>query len=458
MSETLDVKTAQSLAVAYLPVAQLVRYGRNARTHSPVQIEQISRSIQEFGFTNPILLDESVQIIAGHGRLAAAESLGMAEVPTITLRGLTPTQCRALVLADNQLALNAGWDMDLLKLEITDLQIEGFDVTLLGFGDSLTDILDPAVQPGKDPDEVPPVPETPHSKLGDVWVCGSHKVMCGDSLKSTAWSRLMGFELADLCVTDPPYNVAYTSKLAGSIKNDDMSDGKFREFLTGAFTRLYEVMKPGASIYVYHSDTEGYNFRGAFKEAGFHMSGCLIWKKNSLVLGRSPYQWIHEPCLFGFKKGAAHRFFGGRKQVTVTEFGDPFVQREDGTWAVEVAGQTLIVTGDVKVEALEQSVIYCDKPKRSGEHPTMKPTQLLVKNIRNSGRLNDIIVDAFGGSGSTMIAADMIGLCARTMELDEKYVDVMAQRYFEWTGRIPVHAETGAEFPVNKEKARLAKK
>jgi len=432
-------------------IDKLINYARNSRKHSDAQVDMIAASMKEWGWTSPCLVDESGLIICGHGRVMAAKKLGFAQVPVMVAVGWSEAQKRAYVIADNQLSAASSWDDEMLKVELSDLKLEGFDLDLLGFGDQLTDLLDPdLVNPEKDPDEVPDVPVEPYSKMGDVWVMGPHRAMCGDSLSQSDWDKLMQGEMADLCVTDPPYGVKYESKLAGSIKNDDLSGAEFRDFLRTAFTCLFNVMKPGASIYVYHADTEGYNFRGAFIESGFHLSGCLIWKKNALVLGRSPYQWIHEPALFGFKKGKAHRFFGGRKQTTVTEFGEPFVRRDDGTWAIDVGGQTLIVSGDVLVEGVENSVIYADKPKRSAEHPTMKPTNLLIKNLKNSGRRNDIVVDAFGGSGSTMIAADMMGMCGRMMELDEKYVDVQCQRYYEWTGRVPVHAETGEPFPVKK--------
>lgn len=450
----------------FRPVDSLMNYARNARTHSPEQVAQIIASINEWGWTNAVLADDE-GIVAGHGRVMAARKIyenggrirfpngapipeGM--VPVVDVTGWTPAQRRAYILADNKLALNAGWDEELLRIEITDLKESGFDLPLVGFSDDeLADLFDVEVlPPEKDPDGVPDLPPDPHSVPGDIWICGPHKIMCGDSLAPTDWDRLMGTEKADLVWTDPPYNVAYESKLAGSIKNDDMADGDFRDFLLGAYSCLFQVMKPGASIYVAHADTEGYNFRGAFLEAGFKLSGCLIWKKNALVLGRSPYQWIHEPILFGWKPGARHRFFGGRKQVTVTEFGEPFVKREDGSWAVEIGGQVLVIDGDAKVEGFEGSVVYWDKPSRSEKHPTTKPTGLILKQLRNSGRPKDIVVDAFGGSGSTMIAADQAGMCARLMELDPKFVDVQAQRYFEFTGRVPVHAETGAEFPVDR--------
>lgn len=447
---TVDLK---HMKIRLAPVKELLPYARNSRTHTEEQIKLVAASITEFGWTNPILTDGKNGLIAGHCRLAAAQRLGLVKVPVIDLSHLTEAQKRAYVISDNQIAnYGTGWDAEMLRVELEELEAADFNMGLLGFEESELDaILNPEVgevQEGND-DEAPALPEVAFSQPGDCWVMGPHRVLCGDATSIDAWDALMQGELADLCITDPPYNVAYESKLAGGIANDDMADGQFRQFLRDAFTGLYAVMKAGASIYVYHADTEGYNFRGAFLDAGFHLSGCLIWKKNSLVLGRSPYQWIHEPCLFGFKKGAAHQFFGGRKQVTVQDYGgEVFSQREDGSWVIEVGGQVLVVSGEARVEGFEPTVIYHDKPSRSAMHPTMKPVGLLLRNIRNSARKNDIVVDAFGGSGSTLIAAERAGLCARVMELDARFVDVICLRYFVLTGRAPVHAATGEAFPV----------
>lgn len=445
--------------IAIRKVAELLPYARNARTHSPAQVAQIAASISEFGWTNPVLTADG-NILAGHGRIMAANQLGIEEVSTIDLSHLTPIQRKAYILVDNKLALNAGWDEGLLKLELAELQQEGFDLALTGWSqDELDALFEPEAKEGaSDPDAVPPTPVVPHSKEGDIWVCGPHKIACGSSLEPGAWNRLMGTELADLVWTDPPYNVAYESKIAGKIKNDDMGDDQFRAFLKSAYNCLFRIMKPGAAIYVAHADTEGFNFRGAFRDAGFKLSGCLIWRKNSLVLGRSDYQWQHEPILYGWKPGGKHRWFGGRKQTTIADMGEhsPFVQQPDGRWAITVGEQVLIVEGDAKVAEAPGSVIFHDKPQRSADHPTTKPTGLIVKMLKNNGRRNDLVVDAFGGSGSTLIAAEMVGMCARLMELDPKFVDVQAQRYYEFTGRTPVHALTGEPFPVKQPMAEAA--
>jgi DNA modification methylase len=296
---------------------------------------------------------------------------------------------------------------------------------------------------------VPEPPVDPVTVLGDVWVMGPHRVACGDATAITTWDALMRGELADCVWTDPPYNVAYESKLAGKIKNDDMGDAEFLELLRGSFASLFSVIKPGASIYVAHADTEGLNFRRAFRESGFKLSGCLIWKKNALVLGRSDYQWIHEPILYGWKPGSKHRWYGGRKQVTVQDLGDssPFTQQADGSWLIRVGDQTLVVSGDAKVQGPQPtSVMHHEKPRRSAEHPTMKPVTLIERMLAFSARSGDLIVDAFGGSGSTLIAAERLGMCARVTELDPKFVDVIVKRWQDYTGRQATLESTGQTF------------
>lgn len=434
-----------------LLVDALVPYARNSRTHSEEQVAQLAASISEFGFTNPVLIDEAGQIVAGHGRVMAARRLGLREVPCLRLRGLTDAQKRAYVIADNKLALNAGWDEETLQSELRRLQSESFDLELLGFSEAeLDSIFEPTVtESDADPDAAPDVPEKAVSALGDVWVMGPHRVICGDSTDVGAWDSLMAGALADVVWTDPPYNVAYESKLAGKIKNDDMGDKEFLDLLRGAFACLFSVMKPGASIYVAHADTEGFNFRRAFKESGFKLSGCLVWKKNALVLGRSDYQWIHEPILYGWKPGSKHRWYGGRKQVTVQELGDnsPFRRQDDGSWAIHVGDHVMVVSGDAKVTGpAPSSVIYHDKPSRSSDHPTMKPVSLVERMLCNSARPGDVVVDAFGGSGSTLMAAERTGMCARLCELDPRFVDVIVRRWQDYTGRDAVLESSGKTF------------
>jgi DNA modification methylase len=277
---------------------------------------------------------------------------------------------------------------------------------------------------------------------------GPHRVICGDSTSVDVWQKVMMGESADICWMDPPYNVAYESKLAGSITNDNMGDESFRQFLVDLHTAVFTVMKPGAAIYVAHSDTEGYNFRHAFLAAGFKLSGCLVWRKDSLVLGRSDYQWQHEPILYGWRPGSRHRWYGGRKLTTIQDWGgDPVNQLPDGRWAIQVGDTVLLVSGEAHLEEVPSSVHFHEKPKRSEQHPTMKPVGLIERHLRSSARSGDIVIDACGGSGSTMLAAERMGMSSRLVELDPKFVDVIVRRWQEWTGRRAVHADTGEPFP-----------
>jgi len=396
-------------------VADLIPYASNSRTHSDAQIAQIAASIKEFGWTNPILIDGENTIIAGHGRLLAARKLGLDKVPAIVLDHLTKPQQRALVIADNQLALNAGWDMDMLKAEIEDLNLDDFDISLLGFDDKFLDgLLEPEPTEGlTDEDAVPEVPETPKTVLGDVWMLGNHRLMCGDSTSIDALQTLTHGTLVDMWLTDPPYNVAYEGKTkdALTIQNDSMGNDDFRQFLRDAYSAADAVMKPGAVFYIWHADSEGYNFRGAAYDAGWQVRQCLIWKKSVMVMGRQDYHWRHEPCLYGWKNGAAHLWASDRKQTTILEF---------------------------------------DKPSRNGEHPTMKPVELFEYQMLNNTKGADIVLDSFGGSGTTMIAAEKHGRHARVMELDPRYCDVIIKRWQDFTGKQAVHAETGEPFDASR--------
>jgi len=420
-----------------LPVSSLVPYERNARTHGADQVEQLMRSIKEFGFTNPLLVDEQNRIIAGHGRLQAALALRMESVPCVVLTGLTDAQRRALILADNKLALNAGWDAALLTAELQDLKLEGFDLTLTGFSLEDLDAMVGDLEPENDPDAAPDLPAEPVTKPGDVWVMGPHRLVCGDSTSVDNLDRLTQGALCDVCWTDPPYNVAYETK-AGKIANDDLDDKEFRDFLGAAMTAAYTQMKPGASIYVAHADTEGLNFRAAYRAAGFKLSGCLVRAKDSLVLGRSDYQWKHEPILYGWKPGSRHRWYGGRKLTTIIDLdqdSSPFKRRDDGKYEIRIGDAVMVIDGAATVQELVPSVINEPKPKRSEGHPTMKPVALIERMLRNSARPGDLVLDLFGGSGSTLIAAERLGMCARLSELDPGYCDVIVKRYEQYTGR-----------------------
>lgn len=376
-------------------IDKLVPYARNARTHSKEQILQLRSSLREFGFVNPVIVDKDLNIIAGHGRVLAAKEEGITEVPCVFVEHLTEAQKRAYIIADNRLALNAGWDTEMLSVELADLQGVDFDLSLLGFDDSELNKLLGNINDVKDDDfDVDGELSRPAiTKPGDLWLLGRHRLVCGDSTKAETYELLMDGKLANLTVTDPPYNVNYEGA-AGKIKNDNMSGEQFYKFLLDAFTLIEKSMANDASIYVFHADTEGLNFRRAFDDAGFYLSGTCIWKKQSLVLGRSPYQWQHEPILFGWKKSGKHMWFSDRKQSTVWEF---------------------------------------DKPKKNADHPTMKPVPLVAYPILNSSMTGCIVLDPFGGSGSTLIACEQTGRICCTAELDEKFCDVIVKRYIEQT-------------------------
>ena len=377
-------------------IHKLIPYVNNARTHNVQQINKLRSSLREFGFINPVIIDRDFNVIAGHGRIMAAKEEGINEVPCVFVDYLTEAQKKAYVLADNRMAMDAGWDEELLKVEIEALQAEDFDLSLTGFDESeLSGFFDTA-DDAKDDDfdvdaelEKPPV-----TKSGDLWLLGNHRLLCGDSTKAETYEMLMNGKKANLVVTDPPYNVNYQGT-AGKIKNDNLENDKFYQFLFDAFTCMEKAMADDASIYVFHADTEGLNFRKAFADAGFYLSGTCIWKKQSLVLGRSPYQWQHEPCLFGWKKNGKHQWYSDRKQTTIWEF---------------------------------------DKPKKNGDHPTMKPVPLIAYPIKNSSMSNCIVLDPFGGSGSTLIACEQTNRICHTIELDEKYCDVIIKRYIEQVG------------------------
>jgi DNA modification methylase len=406
----------QTKKIEYIAINDLIPYVNNARVHSEEQILQIASSIKEFGFNNPVLIDKGNGIIAGHGRVYAARKLGLEEIPVIRIEHLSKAQKKAFIIADNKLALNAGWDNEMLALELGELGDAGFDLELTGFTDEEIKALMPVeVTEGlTDPDAAPAVQENSVTVPGDVWIMGKHRLMCGDSTSTDHLAHLTQGNLVDMWLTDPPYNVAYEggTKDKLKIKNDEMGDEQFRQFLRDAYTAADTVMKPGAVFYIWHADSEGYNFRGAAMDAGWTVRQCLIWKKSSLVLGRQDYQWQHEPCLYGWKDGAGHLWAADRKQTTILEF---------------------------------------DKPSRNGEHPTMKPVALFEYQMLNNTKGGDLVLDSFGGSGTTLIAAEKNGRTALLMELDPRYCDVIVKRWQQFTGKIAVHAETGQPFAEVKE-------
>ncbi|MFH5881209.1 DNA modification methylase [Liberiplasma polymorphum] len=371
-------------------VTQLNEYENNPRNNEEA-IEAVANSIKAFGFKVPIVITSNHVIIAGHTRLKAAISLDLEEVPCIIADDLSDEQIKAFRLADNKTAELATWDFTKLESELFDVDM---DMLQFGFEEMESLIPDNATDDDFDIDEE--IPETPFSQTGDIYELGEHRVMCGDSTSEVDVTKLVDGKQVDMIFTDPPYNVDYEGT-AGKIKNDKMEDNNFYLFLYDAFNNMFQNIKPGGAIYVCHADTEGLNFRNAFKNAGFKLAECLIWVKNALVLGRQDYHWRHEPILYGWKEGAAHYFVDDRSQDTIWEY---------------------------------------NKPRKNEEHPTMKPLELVGKAISNSSRRHETILDLFGGSGSTMIAADQLYRQSCLMELDERFVDVIVKRYVKHTNSV----------------------
>lgn len=360
------------------------------------EYEKLKRSIEQFGYVEPVIWNQTTgHVVGGHQRMKVLMDMGMTEVDCVVV-AMDEEKEKALNIALNK--ISGDWDKDKLALLIADLQGADFDVSLTGFEPAeIDDLFKDTLKDGIKDDDFDVGAELAQptmTKLGDIWTLGRHRLICGDSTKAETYDLLMGNTKANLVITDPPYNVNYEGS-AGKIKNDNMADEAFYNFLLDAYTQMHSAMADDASIYVFHADTEGLNFRRAFADAGFYLSGCCIWKKQSLVLGRSPYQWQHEPCLYGWKKNGKHQWYTGRKETTIWEF---------------------------------------DKPKKNGDHPTMKPIPLLAYPIMNSSMSNSVVLDPFGGSGSTLIACEQTDRICYTVELDEKFCDVIVKRYIEQVG------------------------
>ena len=382
--------------IVNVKIEEVTPYANNPRNNDAA-VESVAKSIEKFGFIGAIILNKDKVIINGHTRVKACKKLGMETVPAIIVDHLTKEQEDALRIADNKTGEIAEWDEELLRAELKALEAAGFGIEDLGFDNSELEALlegDVSVSVGEtDPNAAPEVPEVAVSRPGEVYVLGDHRLVCGDSTKAEDVGRVCKEGEADMWLTDPPYNVAYEGSNGLTIQNDSMEDVKFREFLRTAFGHAEKALKPGAPFYIFHADSEGYNFRGACHDIGLRVRQCLVWKKNALVLGRQDYQWIHEPCLYGWKEGAAHGWYGDRAQTTVMEY---------------------------------------NKPKKNDVHPTMKPVEMLVYLLRNSTMRGNVVLDTFGGSGSTLIACEETGRVCRTMELDPKYCDVIRRRWAEF--------------------------
>ena len=380
------------------PIERLIEYARNPRKNDHA-VDKIASVIKEFGFRVPVVAKSDGLVVDGHLRLKAAKKLGLTEIPVILADDMTETQIKAFRISVNKMAELAEWDNEMLALEIADLKDAGYDLGLTGFSADELDAMNPEVIEGlTDEDAVPDAPDEPKTKLGDIYKLGNHRLMCGDSTSVDAVTKLTRGGGVDMLLTDPPYNVAYEggTKEKLTIQNDSMGDDQFRQFLRDAFVTADTVMKKGAVFYIWHADSEGYNFRGACQDAGWKVRQCLIWKKSSMVMGRQDYHWKHEPCLYGWKEGAGHLWATDRKQTTILEF---------------------------------------DKPSRNGEHPTMKPVALFEYQLLNNTKGGDIVLDLFGGSGTTMLAAEKHGRHAMLMELDPKYCDVIISRWESFTGK-----------------------
>jgi DNA modification methylase len=414
-------RTNGNLAVDYRPLDRLIPYARNARTHTDEQIAQIAASIREFGFTNPILLDGDNGIVAGHGRLLAARKLGMAEAPCIELAHLTATQRKAYILADNKLALNAGWDTSILSLELTELKELGADLKIIGFTDEeLAEIMQPDGTAGlTDPDEAPPVPEAPVTVAGDLWILGAHRLLCGDAKDVDHYARLVGGQSCDLLTTDPPYGVSYADKnkflnaisrgnrIQVPIKGDHKKPEEMTEFWNECFTAAGTALKAGASYYV--TGPQGGDLLlllQSLRQSGFPLRHMLIWAKNNHVLGRCDYHYRHEPIIYGWREGS-HKFYGGHSQTSLWEI---------------------------------------NKNHKSDLHPTQKPVELYVRAINNSSKSGDLVLDPFGGSGTAIIAAEQTQRFVRSLEIDEHYVDVAVERWQNFTGKDAILEGDGRTF------------
>ena len=381
-----------------VPIGKLVPYVNNARTHSKEQITKLRSSLREFGFVNPVIIDREFNVIAGHGRILAAKEENIEQVPCVFVDHLTEAQKKAYILADNRFALDAGWDEDMLRVEMEALQGMDFDISLTGFDEAeIADLFaaDDNEAQEDDFDEDAALQAEPFVKTGDLWLLGKHRLLCADSTKPEDVKLLMDSKKANVCITDPPYSCNYTGGTGMKIMNDNLKGEEFYQFLLSAFKNAYENLADGAAIYIFHSDAEKVNFYNAVVAAGFHYSTTCIWVKQSLVLGRFDYQMRHEPVIYAFKDTVKHKFYGDRKQTTVWEF---------------------------------------DRPSKSKLHPTTKPLPLVAYPMKNSSLVNSIVLDLFGGSGSTLMAAEQMDRVAYLMELDPVYASAIVRRFVAYRG------------------------
>ncbi|MBP2635538.1 MAG: hypothetical protein H6Q72_1445 [Firmicutes bacterium] len=433
-------------------IEKLIANPRNPNQHPQKQIELLAKIIKNQGWRAPITVsNRSGFIVRGHGRLLAAQLLGVDRVPVDRQDYASEAEEWADLIADNRIAELSQIDDTLLAGLLSEINLADFDVNLTGFSDKQIDNLladfnsVEVKEDGFDPAAAAAEIKEPITKPGDIWQLGPHRLMCGDATKLSDVERLMDGKLAGMIFTDPPYNVAYEGGTADklTIQNDNMPAERFNQFLYDAFGAMFAATEPGGAIYVCHADSEGSNFRGAFQNAGWLLKQCLVWAKNQFVIGRQDYQWQHEPILYGWKPGAAHRFYGGRKQGTVIEEAAPLIIREDeqGALLTFTTGFQAVTVRVPSFEVLQNgddslsTVWRFEKPLRNGDHPTMKPIGLCARAIQNSSRPGEIVADFFGGSGSTLMAAEQTGRVCFTMELDPVYCDVIVRRWEEFSGK-----------------------
>ena len=428
--------------VKIINIDEIYPYLNNPKKHPEEQINKIASSIKNYGFTVPIVIDDDFEIIAGHGRYKAAKKLKLDKVPCIVRNDLNEAQVKALRLADNKVA-ESEWDQELLAIEIEELKFADYDLELTGFDEmEIDELLEPeldqVIEDDFDIDEA--LEEEPLSQPGDLWLLGRHRLLCGDSTSPEDIAVLMNGATADMVFTDPPYNVNYEGQNGMKIENDNMENEQFYQFLYDFYSAAIDVTKEGGAIYVFHADSEGVNFRTALRDSGWLLKQCIIWVKNQLIIGRQDYQWKHEPILYGWKPGAAHSWNGDRKQATV-------IQEAPGVTITDVEGGSQITfdTGihSIVIKVPEYEVLssgddadkttwFFNKPLKNDNHPTMKPVGIPARAIKNSSKTNEIVLDPFAGSGSSLMAAEQTGRIAYLNELDPKYVDVIVKRYIEF--------------------------
>ncbi|MCL2791100.1 MAG: DNA modification methylase [Desulfobulbus sp.] len=432
------------LRIAYWPVDRLVPYAGNPRRNDAA-VPRMVEDLRTFGFRAPLLAKSDGELIDGHLRLKAAVAMGMAEVPVILADDFTPEQVRAYRLIVNRSAAWASWDDDLLIQEIMTLVDAKFDIALTGFDQHELDKLLKAAATEQDPDAVPDIPEMPLVREGELWLLGPHRLYCGDALNSVHVGYLLGGREADMIWTDPPYNVGYEGR-AGTIRNDRMSAADFYSFLLRAHQRMFAALRPGGPVYVAHAEAgDGMAFRRAFSEAGFRLASCLIWNKGQSTLSRGDYHWQHEPILYGWKPGAAHKWYGDRKARTILETGIGNVkQQEDGSCTLLLDGKLYRLRGEL--EELSGTVINVRKPNRSELHPTTKPVELVAICVANLSRSGGLVLDSFGGSGTTMIACEQMGRACCGMKIDPRYAQAAIMRWQNFTGKQAVRESDGMLF------------